>query len=62
MQGVRDMHWGFDTAQEAIAFAESLLEITTSDDVVVLSVVASQDESFGRKVYKDRRTSISSSV
>lgn len=62
LQGMRDMHWGFDTAQAAIAFAESLLEIAASDDVVVLSIVASQDESFGRKVYKDKRASLSSSA
>src|SRR5580700_8500865 len=60
MQGMRDMHWGFETAPEAIAFAESLLEFAALDEVVVLSVVASQDESFGRKVYKDKRASISS--
>jgi hypothetical protein len=58
MQGMRDMHWGFDTAQEAIAFAESLLEIAALDNVVVLSIVASQDESFSRKVYKDTRAAI----
>jgi hypothetical protein len=55
MQGVRDMHWGFDTAPEATAFAESLLELAALDDVLVLSVVASQDKSFRRKVYKDAR-------
>jgi hypothetical protein len=62
MQGMCDMHWGFETPQEAIAFAESLLEVASSDDVVVLSVLARRDESFGRKVYKDRRASISGSV
>ena len=59
MQGMRDMHWGFEAAPEAIAFAESLLEIAASDNMVVLSIVASRDESFGRKVYKDKRASIS---
>jgi hypothetical protein len=59
MQGIRDMHWGFDTAEAAIAFAESLLELAASDDVIVLSIIASHDESFGRKVYKDSRASVS---
>ena len=58
MQGFRDMHWGFQTAQEATAFAESLFEVAASDDVVVLTVLATQDESFGRRVYKDTRSSI----
>ncbi len=55
MQGVRDMHWGFETADEAIRFAESLLELAALDDVLVLSIVASRDESFRRKVFKDTR-------
>ena len=55
MQGMRDMHWGFETAQDAIKFADSLLEIAASDEVIVLSVNASRDERFGRKVYKDNR-------
>jgi len=49
------MHWGFETAQEATELAESLFEISASDDVVLLTVNASRDESFGRKVYKDNR-------
>ena len=60
MHGVRDMHWGFETAQEATGFAESLLELAASDDVLVLSVVASQDVSFRRKVFKDSRAILSS--
>ena len=54
-QGHHDMHWSFDTEDAALAFAESLLEFATLDDVVVLSIIASQDENFGRKIYKDTR-------
>lgn len=57
MEGIRDMHWDFPTAEEATAFAESLLELAASDDVVVLTVLARQDRSFGRRVYKDTRAS-----
>ena len=62
MQGFRDMHWGFETAEAATAFAESLFEVAASDDVVVLTVLASRDESFGRRVYKDTRSSIQGSA
>ena len=62
MQGFRDMHWGFQTVEEATGFAESLLEIATSDDVVVLTIVPSHDVKFGRRVYKDTRSSIWSTV
>ena len=62
MQGFRDMHWGFQTAVAATAFAESLLEVAASDDVVVLTIVPSHDVKFGRRVYKDTRSSIRSSV
>lgn len=62
MQGFRDMHWGFQTAEAAAAFAESLFKFAALDDVVVLTVVAYYDESFGRRVYKDTRSSIKSSV
>ncbi len=62
LQGMRDMHWGFDTALDAVSFAESLFEVAVSDDLVLLSIVARRDESFGRKVYKDSRASISRSV
>lgn len=62
MQGFRDMHWGFQTAEAATAFAESLFKFAASDDVVVLTVAAYHDESFGRRVYKDTRSSIKSSV
>lgn len=58
MQGFRDMHWGFQTAEAATAFAESLLEVAASDDVVVLTIVPSGDVKFGRRVYKDTRSSI----
>ena len=61
MQGFRDMHWGFQTAEEATAFAESLFELAASDDVVVLTVLATQDESFGRRIYKDTRSSLQNS-
>ena len=57
MQGMRDMHWGFNMAEEAVAFADSFLEIAASDEVVLLSVNASQNDQFGRKVYKDTRAS-----
>ena len=62
IQGLQDMHWGFQTAQEATAFAESLFEIASSDDVVVLTIVSTRDESVGRRVYKDTRSSIKSPV
>ena len=62
MQGFRDMHWGFPTAEAATAFAESLFEVAASDDVVVLTIVPSHEVSFGRRVYKDTRSSIKSSV
>jgi hypothetical protein len=58
MQGFRDMHWGFHTSVAATAFAESLLEVAASDDVVVLTIVPSHDVKFGRRVYKDTRSSI----
>jgi hypothetical protein len=56
------MHWGFQTAEAATAFAESLVKFAASDDIVVLTVLASHDESFGRRVYKDTRSSNQSSV
>ena len=62
MQGFRDMHWGSQTAQEATDLAESLLEFAALDDVVVLVVLALEDESFGRKIYKDTKSSIKSPV
>ena len=52
------MHWGFQTAEAATAFAESLFEVAAFDDVVVLTALASHDESFARRVYKDTRSSI----
>jgi len=58
MRGFCDMHWGFQNMETATAFAESLHEVAALDDVVVLTVLASQDESFGRRVYKDTRSSI----
>lgn len=58
MQGFRDLHWGFQTELEATAFAESLFEVAASDDVVVLTVLATHDEAFGRRVYKDTRSFI----
>jgi len=58
LQGVRDMHWGFQTPEAAIAFAESMFELAVSDDFLVLTVLASQDEQFERRVYKDARSSL----
>jgi len=55
MEGFHDMHWGFQTAEAATAFAESLFEVAAADDVVMLTILASQDQSFGRRVYKDTR-------
>ena len=52
------MHWWFQTIETATAFAEALHEVAALDDVVVLTVLASQDESFGRRVYEDTRSSI----
>jgi hypothetical protein len=62
MQGFRDMHWRFQTGEEATAFAESLLEVAATDDVVVLTIVPSHDVKFGRRVYKDTRSSIQGPV
>jgi len=50
LNGFRDIHWGFSNAEEAIEFAEGLLEFTALDDVTKLTVLG---ESVGRKVYKD---------
>jgi hypothetical protein len=48
--GIRDIHWGFSHAADAIKFAESLLEFAALVDVTKLTVIG---ESIGRKVYKD---------
>ena len=48
--GFRDIHWGFSNAEEAIEFAESLLEFAALEDVTKLTVIG---ESIGLKVYKD---------
>ncbi len=48
--GVRDIHWGFSNAADAIEFAEELLEFAALEDVTKLTVLG---ESIGRKVYKD---------
>jgi hypothetical protein len=48
--GIRDIHWGFSNAEEAIEFAEGLLEFAALGDVTKLTVLG---ESIGRKVYKD---------
>jgi hypothetical protein len=50
LEGFRDIHWGFSNAEDAIEFAESLLEFAALEDVTKLSVLG---ESIGRKVYKD---------
>jgi len=62
MEGFCDMHWGCQTAQVATDLAESLFEFAALDDVVVLVVLALEDESFGRKIYKDTKSSIKSPV
>ena len=48
--GIRDIHWGFSNAADAIEFAEGLLEFAALEDVTKLTVLG---ESIGRKVYKD---------
>ena len=48
--GIRDIHWGFSKATDAIEFAEGLLEFAALEDVTKLTVLG---ESIGRKVYKD---------
>jgi len=48
--GLRDIHWGFSNAADAIEFAEGLLEFVALEDVTKLTVLG---ESIGRKVYKD---------
>ncbi len=48
--GIRDIHWGFSNAEDAIEFAEGLLELAALEDVTKLTVLG---ESIGRKVYKD---------
>jgi len=50
------MHWSFQTPEAATAFAESLFEVAASDDVTVLTILATQDDGFGRRVYKDTRS------
>ena len=47
---IRDIHWGFSNAGDAIEFAEGLLEFAALEDVTKLTVLG---ESIGRKVYKD---------
>ena len=48
--GIRNIHWGFSNAEDAIEFAEGLLEFAALEDVTKLTVLG---ESIGRKVYKD---------
>jgi hypothetical protein len=48
--GILDIHWGFSNVDDAIEFAESLLEFAALEDVTKLTVLG---ESIGRKVYKD---------
>jgi hypothetical protein len=50
LNGIRDIHWGFSNAADAIEFAEGLLEFAALEDVTKLTVLG---ESIGRKVYKD---------
>lgn len=60
--GLWDMHWGFHSVDAAISFAESLFEVAASDDLILLTVNAKNDEEFGRRVYKDSRTSMKCSL
>ena len=62
MEDIRDMHWGFHSSDAASSFAESLFEIAASDDVVLLTVLAKRDDNFGRRVYKDTRSTIQSTT
>jgi hypothetical protein len=48
--GFRDIHWGFSHTEDAIEFAESLLEFAALEHVMKLNALG---ESIGRKVYKD---------
>ncbi len=48
--GFRDIHWGFSKVDDAIEFAESLLELAALEDVTKLTVLG---KSISRKVYKD---------
>ena len=48
--GLRDIHWGFSNLDDAIEFAESMLEFAALEDVTKLTVIG---EIIGRKVYKD---------
>jgi hypothetical protein len=50
LEGFRDIHWRFSNVEDAIKFAESLLEFASLEDVTKLTVIG---ESIGRKVYKD---------
>ena len=58
LSGVRDIHWGFSHAEDAIEFAENLLELAAMEDVTKLTVIGS---SVGRKVYKDSHARAASS-
>ena len=62
MQGFQDLHWNFDSAEEATMFAESFFEVAGSNDVTLLVISAIRDEAFRRKVYKDTRSSIKCSA
>ena len=57
-EGSRDIHWGFSNSNDAIEFAEGLLEFAALDDVTKLTVIGANDGSFGRKVYKDTISSL----
>jgi hypothetical protein len=58
MEDIRDMHWGFHSSDAATSFAESLFEVAASDNVVLLTVIAKRDDNFGRRIYKDARSTI----
>lgn len=50
MEEFRDIHWGFSNSSDALAFADSLLEIAANENVLKLTVIGNE---LGRKVYKD---------
>lgn len=52
-QGVRDIHWGFEEAADALRFAEELLEHAGSRNVLKLAVSSASATPALRRVYKD---------
>jgi hypothetical protein len=39
LEGFRDIHWGFSNVDDAIEFADSLLEFAALEDVTKLTVI-----------------------